>query len=585
MIPTHLSLLANHLWQSTLFAAAAGLLTLAFRKHRAGVRYGLWFAASVKFLIPFSLLVALGGQFEWRTAPALTRSRIPFSIEPVAQPFTPPAPRALPVRAPAVPSRVPAILFAVWLAGFLVNVVRWFRGWHRIRVIVHAASPLPLDLPIPARSTAARLGPGVFGIRRPVLLLPDGIAERLTPPQLDSIVAHELCHVRRHDNLSAAIHMSVEALFWFHPLVWWIETRLVEERERACDEAVLHASRDPEVYAEGILTVCKFCLTSPLACVSGVSGANLKQRIESIMLHRQVHNLTSGGKLLLAAVGLMALAGPFAIGLGNAGLGNAQSQSSPPLAFEVASVKPNKSGAIRAPSMILPGGRFTATNNTLRALILNAYGISASPYLLSGGPAWIDSEAYDVDAKAAANAIPPGASNRVLWEKTRLMLRTLLADRFHLVIRSDAKELPVYELAVARNGSKLNRAEQDCTASLTACHGFSGNPTRLSGPAVDMTDLALTLSSYSDRPVLDKTGIQGLFDIKLQWNPFAGRAQSPEDVQRSPGAEAREGRNPDLDSLPTLFTALEQQLGLKLESRKGPIEIYVIDHVERPSEN
>jgi uncharacterized protein (TIGR03435 family) len=100
-----------------------------------------------------------------------------------------------------------------------------------------------------------------------------------------------------------------------------------------------------------------------------------------------------------------------------------------------------------------------------------------------------------------------------------------------------------------------------------------------------MSDLALMLSAYSDRPVMDKAGVQGVFDIKLQWNPFAARTQPSEDVQRSPQAEAREGRNPDLDSLPTLFTALEQQLGLRLESRKGPVETYVIDHVERPSEN
>jgi bla regulator protein blaR1 len=136
-----------------------------------------------EFLIPFSLLVALGGQFERRTAPAITRSRIPFTIEQVAQPFTPPAPRALPVPAPAAPRRIPAILFGVWIAGFLVNIIRWFRNWRRLRAIAHAASPLPLNLPIPARSTRERLEPGVFGVRRPVLLLPDGIADRLTPAQ------------------------------------------------------------------------------------------------------------------------------------------------------------------------------------------------------------------------------------------------------------------------------------------------------------------------------------------------------------------------------------------------------------------
>lgn len=101
-----------------------------------------------------------------------------------------------------------------------------------------------------------------------------------------------------------------------------------------------------------------------------------------------------------------------------------------------------------------------------------------------------------------------------------------------------------------------------------------------------MYDVALILSNYSGgRPVLDKTGIQGLFDIKLQWNPFAGRPQPAEGAPRSPAAEAREGRNPDLESLPTLFTALEEQAGLKLEVRKGQVEIYVIDRVERLAEN
>jgi beta-lactamase regulating signal transducer with metallopeptidase domain len=118
--------------------------------------------------------------------------------------------------------------------------------------------------------------PGVFGVRRPVLLLPAGITDRLTPPQLKAIVAHELCHVRRRDNLATAIHMGVEALFWFHPLVWWLGARLMEERERACDEEVLLMGSEPETYAEGILKICELYLESPLRCVSGVTGANLR---------------------------------------------------------------------------------------------------------------------------------------------------------------------------------------------------------------------------------------------------------------------------------------------------------------------
>jgi bla regulator protein blaR1 len=104
---------------------------------------------------------------------------------------------------------------------------------------------------------------------RPVLLVPRGLRERVTPEELDAIVAHETCHVRRRDNLAMSLHMIVEALFWFHPLVWWMERRLVDEQERACDEAVLAGGTPPRVYAEGILKVCEL---SSLRFGSGQRG-------------------------------------------------------------------------------------------------------------------------------------------------------------------------------------------------------------------------------------------------------------------------------------------------------------------------
>jgi uncharacterized protein (TIGR03435 family) len=261
----------------------------------------------------------------------------------------------------------------------------------------------------------------------------------------------------------------------------------------------------------------------------------------------------------------------------------AMGQSTAP-SFEVASVKANESNDQRAPSMILPGGRFTATNNTVRALILNAYGIFATPYLLEGGPSWIDSARYDIDAKAAADAIPAGARGTVLWDKTRLMLRTLLADRFKLSVRRETKEMSAYQMVVLKTGARLQKSDQDCSSSATACHGFSGNPRQFTGIGVDMSDVALMLSSYLDRPVVDRTGIEGLFDVKLQWNPFAARPQ-PVDDAPSRGGPSREGPRPDLASLPNVFDAVEQQIGMRLESRKLPVEVYVIEHVERAREN
>jgi len=308
MIP---SALLNHLWQSTIFAAVAGLLTLALRKNRAPVRYWLWFAASVKFLIPFSLLVTIGSQFEWRAAPVAAPAQFFSVVNEISQPIALPAQLPRPAKAPETPT----VLLGLWLCGFLVVVVAWTRQWQRVRAALRAASPLHLDLPIRAMSSPARLEPGVFGVFRPVLLLPEGITERLTPPQWNAILAHELCHVRRRDNLTAAIHMAVEAIFWFHPLVWWIGKRLVDERERACDEEVLLTSGDPEAYAEGILNVCKLYVESPLACVSGVTGSNLKQRIRAIMTQRVAGDLNFAKKLSLAIAGMAALAAPIGVGV------------------------------------------------------------------------------------------------------------------------------------------------------------------------------------------------------------------------------------------------------------------------------
>ena len=155
----------------------------------------------------------------------------------------------------------------------------------------------------------------MFGIFRPVLLLPAGITERLSPAQLQCVIDHELCHVRRRDNLAAAIHMLVESLFWFHPLVWWIKVRLIDEQERACDESVLGLVGNPQVYAESILKICEFYLTSPLICVSGITGSNLKKRIENIMKNRIGLRLSFSRIALLSVAAIAALAGPVAIGL------------------------------------------------------------------------------------------------------------------------------------------------------------------------------------------------------------------------------------------------------------------------------
>src|ERR1035437_9921340 len=461
MIPTDLSPLANHLWQSTLFAAAAWLLTLALRKNRAPVRYEIWLAASVKFLIPFSVLIGIGSRLGWRSAPAIALPQFTNVMNEIGRPFAALADSSTQTAAPPPSSHLPTILLGVWLCGFILGLIFWVRSLRQIRAIERASTLLDLHLPIPVMSSAARLEPGVFGIRKPVLLLPEGITGRLTPAQLEAVLAHELCHLRRRDNLTAAIHMVAETIFWFHPLVWWIRTQLVAERERACDEAVLRLGREPQVYAEGILNVCRSYLESPLHCVSGVTGADLKKRIQAILAGRAADDLNFAKKAALAVAGLAALAVPVAVGMMNPPAIRAQSRPSvsrgalpggglmaaqvlaqsgtaPTPQFEVTSIKPaNPEDSNKHRPMVTDPRLLSVPAFTLRDLVLKAYAVKR--YQLTGGPGWIASEQFDVEAK------PTNPASR---EQLMLMLRSLLADRFKLALHTETRELAVYALEV-----------------------------------------------------------------------------------------------------------------------------------------
>src|ERR1700744_4438335 len=163
---------------------------------------------------------------------------------------------------------------------------------------------------MPVLASPSLMEPGLVGFLRPVLVVPETLPERLTRPEIDAILAHEISHFRRRDNLTAAIHMLVEALFWFHPLVWWIGARLIEEREQACDEAVVRAGHDRAAYARSLVESARLFLQSPLDCVAGASGSNLKMRVEAIMTAPATSPLSPLKKGLLLAAGGCAFATP-----------------------------------------------------------------------------------------------------------------------------------------------------------------------------------------------------------------------------------------------------------------------------------
>ena len=606
--------LTNHLWQSTFFAVAAAVLTLAFRKNRAQVRYWLWLSASLKFLVPFSLLMSLGSHLGWLpTSRKIATQAVSFTVVQITQPFSDTLSFA--ASTPRTTQWIPIALLGLWVCGFgLIALVR-FKAWLRIRAAVRSSTSLKMPAQVEVRSSPGLLEPGVIGLLRPVLLLPAGIVERLTKPQLEAVLTHEQCHVQRRDNLTAAIHMIVEALFWFHPLVWWIGARLVEERERACDEDVLRLGTEPQVYAEGILRVCEFYVESPLTCVAGVTGNNLKKRMEWIMRNRVGETLKTWKKLLLATVGVVALAVTLIAGVLSSPRLRAQSPTVPQwqtaaggkMAFDVASVKQNKSGNNPYANFPLEDGNaysrneglLSVTDFPLEAYIAFAYKLtpSQSQAVDSQLPKWAATERFDIQARADGNPTK---------DQMRLMMQSLLADRFKLAVHTETRQVPVFALVLIKPGKTgprlrpyaddppcatdwplpnsagapppkpepfVNEFPAVCFALVAEQHGPDGR-TIVGSRNVTMQQIANDLPALPmsglDRSVLDQTGLSGNFDFTIEIN---------RNDAMSSGAT-----QPD-DSGSTFTEALRDQLGLKLVPQKGPVNVLVIDHVEQPSEN
>ena len=566
--------LLTHLVESTAFAAVVWLLTLAFRRDQARTRYWLWMAASVKFLIPFALLVWIGGQVDrslavaarggtaWGGADRGRPGPTFLMAEPGVAPQTVTERRRESGESRQV-SLGPALL-ALWVCGSAWVLIRWRRSW---RVAMSAAGdssawtpPGPLPAAgIPIRSSRSISEPAVFGILRPVLLLPLGIEDRLSVAQLRSILAHELCHVRRRDNLTAAIHMLVEAIFWFHPLVWWIGARLVEERERACDEDVVLLGSEPAVYAESILAVCQFCIESPLPCVSAVSGADLKRRVAEILSPGRARPLALGKKALLAACALAVVAGPVAFGLTHA-VGRAQSlpENPKPLKFDVLSVKEIDDPVLWTRPKISPG-RITWQT---QLWYLVHYAFRLEDLRISGVPA--TGKIYMVEATTT-----PDATN----DQIRLMLQSMLRDRFAMEAHRETKVMEGYALTVAAGGLRIRPAKEgdkppgsmkDWDPVENEGWFATHIPRRWVGEMnayrVTMPQFADALQGQLDAAVWDQTGLTEKYFINLE---FA--------LKYAPT---------DFAGAPTLFVALKKNLGLQLEKHKGPVEILVIDHME-----
>lgn len=300
-------------------------------------------------------------------------------------------------------------------------------------------------------------------------------------------------------------------------------------------------------------------MTSPLACVSGVTGGELKSRIERIMRRQFVRRLGFGSKVLLAAAAVAAVVVPVFLGVANAPVARAQSKRSSET-FEAVSVKPAAPGE-RLRGFITDPGRMIMKNVSLGDCILVAYGVQSFQLVAKNLP----NERYEIIATA------PSHPSRILDARYETMMQAMLADRFQLKLHRETKLLPVFALEVAKGGPKLKESSEPGLSTRST-------PGHVTVTGANMLEVATYLTRRVGRPVVDLTGLKGLYDFMLDWAPGEGEASlEPPDPDRP--------RSSDPSAGPSLFTALQEQLGLKLENKRLPVEILVVDHAEKASAN
>ena len=574
---------AAHLWQSTIIAALVALaVSTLLRTCEARVRHAVLLAASLKFMLPFAALTALGASIG-SLVPALAPMPEPVRVV-VDQVSNARAPIAIPLArqgaAAATAATVPVLplLLAAWAAGSALVLLSWARQWRQVRRYIRDAAPLTTIDGVPVLASPLmrkhRCEPGLFGLARPVVLVPDGITDHLSPGELDAVLIHEICHARRHDNLMAAAHSLVEAIFWFHPLAWWLGRRLREERERACDEAVIRRGVDGETYAQAILSTCRFYVESRFFAVAGVGGANLRRRVEGIVARQTGWRLTRWQRAVLTTTAIAAIVAPLALGMmttalwaqsGNSFVGL---QTSATRRFDVASIKENRSG--ESGWRLGPPNRGTESiyNLQLRNIVASSFRIQDKMVF---GPDWMDSVRYDIEAKGS-----PTANSPEVWE----MMRSLLAERFHLKYHLETRVMPAYVIVVARGGHKLVKGEDgECAAAIKAgqasCDAIQFLPFGMGIRNMPVAAFAAGVARrLQDRPVVDRTGLEGRYDAQVLWRPDDA---TPEQLAQI----SADRRPPDVN----IFEAFEQQAGLRLEARREPIEVLVVDHIQRADEN
>jgi uncharacterized protein (TIGR03435 family) len=442
-----------------------------------------------------------------------------------------------------------------------------------------------------------------WGVLKPTIILP-ATAEQWDEATLRCALRHELEHVARWDFLTHCVSRMVCAAYWFHPLVWTAWRRLRLEAERACDDAVLRED-DARDYASLLVSTAQrepADMRQPLLAMAG--RGDLAARVSAVL-----DNYQSRGRVgRRRATGLIVMGAIAILGVSAITVAHAMPQAQPtaiaarPLTFETASLKRNQ-GVGRSLMYLTedaggnpgigPDGRvqwMTATNVTARFLLLSAYTFElysndaiARPDQVDNAPGWVDSDRFDIVAKAPSRVTP---------EQMNEMMRSLLTERFKLVAHRGSKEFPIYALVLSRPdggpGPRMTPSHIDCGSKpgVSSACGLSSTAGRLVGRGVTMAHfvkfLPAHVSSDVTRQMFDRTGLIGRFDFTLEWTPDP---VGPRPAERSGQAQDRPLASRFESNAPNFLAALSEQLGLRLDNQLAPKPVLVIDKIEPPTEN
>jgi uncharacterized protein (TIGR03435 family) len=618
--------LLHFLWQGALVWAVAALALRAL--HTAQARYALaCVALTVMLAAPVVTALALSdGAAAFIPARAVSvppadTTAPPSADRPASAADAAPAPAASIARSFDAAQTMPVIV-TVWLSGVALLLMRLAGGCWRVRRLRAAALGDPVSRwQEMADALARRLclarpvfivdskrvdTPMVIGWLRPVIVLPVAALASLTPAQVEAILAHELAHIRRHDFLANALQTFAETLLFYHPAVWWISGRIRAERENCCDDVAVEVCGDPVTYAAALTELAAWSLARPPLVLAATSGSLLARVRRLLQVSADGTPRSSSGML----VGGLALALVVIIGSVRAisvtqvsaqdGPGANDGRFGPPdanrlLGFELfpgprqwPSDDPRASRAwgvrIRYTS-----GEMKLLGFTARSVIRHAYDVPNSP--LVGVPTWLDEETFDLTAVSDL----PMTAGVADPEAFQVALRDMVERQLGLVVHREQREFPVYALVRAtpdgRLGPNIALSTSDCVKGDPGGRPFSRHlaaPQRLCGIDHNLTGIraeGVTLREFVEQtrpdtalapelPLVDRTGLSDRYDFRLRFgflpiaaigagHPLFGAAIEPLGFR-------------------SLFSALPEQLGLKLERSTAPFEVLVIDEIHRP---